>query len=148
MKLMKASTSDAVILVAVSKHAFDSDVEVGAPSAGGPPGYKSVPFHMKMARLGNLFKLVDDKGMIIGGAVLFPDQKKLYVGRVFVEPEHFRKGYGIFMMERIEEMFSDAEEFVLDTPIWNRRTNALYTKLGYEEVRRDKEFIYYSKKMG
>lgn len=30
MKLMKAGTSDAVILVAISKHAFDSDVEVGA----------------------------------------------------------------------------------------------------------------------
>ena len=58
MKLMKAGTSDAVILVALSKRAFDSDVEVGAPSIGGPPGYKSMPFHMKMARLGNLDKLV------------------------------------------------------------------------------------------
>ena len=50
------------------------------------------------------------------------------------------------MMESIESMFPDAKELVLDTPIRNRRTNAFYTKLGYTEVRRDKEFIYYSKK--
>ena len=146
MKLMKAGTSDAVILVAISKHAFESDVEVGAPALGGPPGYKSVPFHMKMARQGNLFKLVDDNGMIVGGAVLFSKQDQLNVGRIFISPEHFRKGYGIFMMESIESMFPDAKELVLDTPIRNRRTNAFYTKLGYTEVRRDKEFIYYSKK--
>ena len=143
---MKAGTSDAVILVAISKHAFDSDIEVGAPSVVGPPGYKSTSFHMKMARQGNLYKLVDENGLIIGGAVLFPEQDRLYVGRIFVSPEHFHKGYGIFIMESIESMFSDAKELVLDTPIWNRRTNALYTKLGYEEVRRDEEFIYYSKK--
>ena len=95
MKLMKAGTSDALILVAISKHSFDSDVEVGSPSAGGPPGYKSTPFHMKMARTGNLYKLVDDHGLIVGGAVLFPEQDRLNVGRIFVSPEHFRKGYGI-----------------------------------------------------
>ena len=79
MKLMKAGTSDAVILVAISKHAFDSDVEVGSSSAGGPPGYKSTPFHMKMARTGNLYKLVDDHGLIVGGAVLFPEQDRIRV---------------------------------------------------------------------
>ncbi len=30
--------------------------------------------------------------------------------------------------------------------IWNVRTNAFYSKLGYIEARRDNEFIYYSKK--
>ena len=145
MELMKAGTSDAVILVAISKRAFDSDVEVGAPSAVGPPGYKALPFHMKMARNGNLYKLVDDDGLIAGGAVLFPDKEKLYVGRIFVAPEHFRKGYGKFIMKEIEAMFPETKEFLLDTPVWNKRTNAFYTKLGYEEVRRDKEFIYYLK---
>ncbi|MBR3056774.1 MAG: GNAT family N-acetyltransferase [Clostridiales bacterium] len=147
MKLVKAGTSDTVILVAISKHAFDSDIGVGAPSAGGPPGYKSIPFHMKMARSGKLYKLVDENGMIVGGAVLFPDKDKLCIGRIFVAPEHFRKGYGEFIMNEVEALFPETKEFLLDTPIWNTRTNAFYTKLGYEEVRRDKEFIYYSKKV-
>ena len=75
LQFVKASTSDALTLNRISKRAFDSDVQVGAPSAGGPPGYMSVSYHTKMAR-----------------------------------------------------------------------TNAFYTKLGYVEVSRDNEFIYYIKK--
>ena len=50
LQFMKAGTTDALVLNSISKQAFDSDVEVGAASQGGPPGYRSVPFHMKMAR--------------------------------------------------------------------------------------------------
>ena len=48
-------------------------------------------------------------------------------------------------MQEIEALYPSAKEFTLDTPIWNIRTNAFYTKLGYTEVRRDNDFIYYSK---
>jgi ribosomal protein S18 acetylase RimI-like enzyme len=145
LKFVKASTSDALTLNGISKRAFDSDVSVGAPSAGGPPGYMSVPYHTKMAKSGHLYKLTEN-GLIVGGSILFLGKDKLNIGRIFVSPEHFRKGYGIYMMQEIETMFSDVKEFTLDTPLWNVRTNAFYTKLGYTEVRRDKEFIYFSKK--
>ena len=144
LQFVKASTSDALTLNGISKRAFDSDVYVGAPLAGGPPGYMSVPYHTKMARSNHLYKLTDN-GLIVGGAILFLDKDKLSIGRIFVSPEHHRKGYGIYMMQEIEAMFSDVKEFVLDTPIWNVRTNAFYTKLGYIEKRRDQEFIYFSK---
>ncbi len=62
-----------------------------------------------------------------------------------MSPEHFRKGYGIFMMQQIETMFPEVQIFTLDTPIWNVRTNAFYQKLGYVEVRRDENFVYYEK---
>ena len=144
LQLMKAGTSDALVLNCISKQAFDSDVEVGAPSAGGPPGYMSLKFHMKMARLGHLYKLVDN-GLIVGGAILFPDGDTLNVGRIFVGPEHFHKGYGIHMMREIEAMFPEIRTFTLDTPAWNTRTRAFYTKLGYTEDRRNDEFVFYSK---
>ena len=131
----KASTSDALTLNGISRRAFDSDILVGASSIGGPPGYKSLPFHTKMAKSNHLFKLVDN-GLIIGGAILFLDKEKLNIGRIFISPENHRKGYGIFMMQ----------EFTLNTPIWNIRTKSFYKKLGYNEVRHDKEFVYYSKK--
>ena len=145
LQLTKAGTSDALTLNGISKRAFDSDLEVGAPSAGGPPGYMSVPFHNKMARANCLYKLTDD-GWVVGGAILFLKDDVLNIGRIFVAPEHFRKGYGLFMMHEIEAMFPNVKEITLDTPIWNVRTNAFYTKLGYKEVKRDKEFIFYSKK--
>ena len=145
LQFLKAGTADAVSLMCISKKAFDSDVEVGAKGAGGPPGYNSLSFHTKMARMNCLYKLVDDY-KIVGGALLFLKDDILNVGRIFVDPEHFRKGYGIFMMQQIEAMFPQVKTFSLDTPIWNVRTNAFYQKLGYVEVRRDGNFVYYEKR--
>ncbi len=147
LQLLKAGTSDALTLNGISKRAFDSDILVGAPSPGGPPGYMSLPFHTKMARQGHLYKLTDE-GLIVGGAILFLKNDVLNVGRIFIAPEHFRKGYGEALMRGIEVIFCDAEEITLDTPVWNVRTNAFYTKLGYKEIKRDKEFVFYSKHPG
>ena len=76
-----------------------------------------------MARQGHLYKLTEE-GLIVGGAILFLKGDKLNVGRIFVAPEHFHKGYGIFMMREIENMFPEVKEFTLDTPAWNVRTNS------------------------
>ena len=143
LSFTKAGTSDALTLNGISKRAFDSDVKVGAISSGGPPGYMSVSYHTKMARMNCLYKLTDN-GLILGGAILFLDKDKLNIGRIFVSPENHRKGYGIYMMQEIEKMFPDVKEFTLDTPIWNVRTNSFYSKLGYIELRRNDEFIFYS----
>ena len=148
LQFLKAGTADAVTLVGISKHAFDSDVEVGGTCAGGPPGYSSLSFHTKMARMNCLYKLVDEDGLTVGGALLFIKDSEVNVGRIFVAPEHFRKGYGIFMMQQIEAGFPEVQTFALDTPIWNIRTNAFYQKLGYVEVRRDSDFVYYEKRRG
>ena len=146
LQLLKAGTSDALTLNGISKRAFDSDVVLGGPSAGGPPGYMSVSFHTKMARQGHLYKLTEE-GLIVGGAILFLQGDTLSVGRIFVAPEHFRKGYGSFIMQEIESMFTGVKEFTLDTPDWNIRTNSFYTKLGYTEIKRNKGFVYYSKRV-
>ena len=144
LQLLKAGTPDALTLTGISKRAFDSDILVGAESTGGPPGYMSVPYYTKMARSNHLFKLVDN-GLIIGGAVLFLDNEKLNIGRIFIGPENHRKGYGVFLMQEVEALYPAVKEFTLDTPIWNIRTNSFYLKLGYKEIKRDKEFVFYSK---
>ena len=146
LRFMKAGTSDAPVLTGISRQAFNSDRGAGAASSGGPPGYQSVPFHVKMARMNCLFKLADENGVIYGGAILFRKGDTLNIGRVFIDPRHFRKGYGIQMMREIEAMFPDVKTFTLDTPVWNTRTNAFYTRLGYSEVKRDTDMVYYSKK--
>ena len=78
LQFVKASTSDALTLNGISKRAFDSDVQVGAPSAGGPPGYMSVSYHTKMARTNHLYMLTDN-GLIVGGAILFLEKDKLNI---------------------------------------------------------------------
>ena len=144
LQFMPAGTSDALTLTGLSKRAFETDVLVGGPTKGGPPGYMSVPFHTKMARMKHLYKLTDN-GLVVGGAILSLKDDTLNIERIFIAPEHFRKGYGIFMMQEIEGLFLKVKEFKLDTPIWNTRTNAFYTKLGYKEIKRDKGLVYYLK---
>lgn len=144
LQLLKARTSDVLTLNGISKRAFDSDILFGATLPGGPPGYMSVAFHTKMARQGHLYKLTDER-LIVGGAILLLKNDVLNVGRIFVAPEHFRKGYGTIMMQEVENMFPEVNEITLDTPVWNVRTNSFYSKLGYKEIKRDKEFVFYSK---
>ncbi len=145
-RFMKAGTADAPVLTGISRHAFNSDTEAGAASAGGPPGYQSVPFHVRMARTSHLYKLADENGVILGGAILFRTGDTLNIGRIFVDPQHFRKGYGTIMMREIETLFRDVRLFTLDTPAWNTRTNTFYTGLGYSEVKRAADLVYYAKK--
>ena len=49
-------------------------------------------------------------------------------------------------MQEIEAAFPEVKEFTLDTPVWNVRTNSFYSKLGYQEVKRNHEFVFYVKK--
>lgn len=144
LQFLPAGTSDALTLTGISKRSFETDVSVGGPSKGGPPGYMSVPFHTKMARMKHLYKLTDNE-LVVGGAILSLKDDVLKIERIFVAPEYFRKGYGLFMMKQIEELFSNVKKFLLDTPDWNVRTNFLYKKLGYKELRRGKGLVYYVK---
>ena len=147
MVLRKTVHSEIPELTRISKAAFDTDNLVGNPETGGPPDYDSELWHAKMMEGGNLYTAIDQH-TIIGAAVLFPDveQKELYIGRIFIDPEHFQKGYGIAIMERVERMFPG---FLckLDTPLWNVRTNRFYAKLGYQEIGRDEKTVYYQKQV-
>ena len=135
-------------IVAISKAAFDSDIHVGAPEPGGPPDYDSIPWHMQMLNEGHLLQAVAD-GEIVGGAILFVDNdgETLYIGRIFIDPVHYRKGYGLSLMKLVESYYASIRKIILDTPLWNVRTNAFYTTLGYREVKRDEVFAYYEKEL-
>lgn len=147
MILRKTVQSEIPELTRISKAAFDTDCFVGGTEPGGPPEYDSASWHEEMMNSGILYTFICEN-RIIGGAILFPnvERKELYIGRIFVDPVHFRKGYGTAMMEQIEKMFP-AYLCKLDTPVWNVRTNRFYTKLGYEETGRDEETVYYQKQV-
>lgn len=146
MKLVKAEAAHIATLVDLSKRAFDSDQEVGAAGIGGPPEYDSIPWHIQMMNENHLFTAVDGEKMV-GGAILFPDNSSgiLYVGRIFVDPTEFKRGYGIAIMGEIEKLYPNLSIFRLETPAWNSRTNQFYRKLGYEEKHRTKDEVFYEK---
>lgn len=146
MKLVKAKRDGLEKIVAISKRAFESDVEVGGVVGDYPPEYDSVTWHEKMLKEGHLFQAIENDE-VIGGAILFLSENKesLYVGRIFVDCIYHKKGYGIALMQLVETYYSSVKKIKLDTPLWNVRTNAFYKKLGYCEVRRDEQFAYYQK---
>lgn len=146
LSLIKTEEGHILELVRISKDAFESDVLVGAPIGDVPPQYDSVEWHMDMMKEGHLFTaIVDEK--IVGGAILFFDSKNntVYIGRIFVDPAEFKKGYGMAIMKEIESMYSNVSAFHLDTPEWNVRTNRFYKKLGYKELKKEEGFVFYQK---
>ena len=68
-------------IVAISKRAFETDIEVGGAIGDYPPEYDSAIWHEQMLNEGHLFQAEVD-GELIGGAVLFLSKNKesLYVG--------------------------------------------------------------------
>ena len=146
MKLENAELKHIERIVAISKAAFDSDINVGASEADAPPDYDSIPWHIQMKNEGHLLQAVM-AGEVVGGAILFldKDSETLYIGRIFIDPVLHRKGYGLSLMKLVEAYYPGIKRIKLDTPLWNVRTNAFYTKLGYREVKRDGEFAYYQK---
>ena len=149
MKLVNAELEQIERIVAISKSAFESDTEVGGVIGDYPPEYDSAIWHEQMLHEGHLLQAVID-GEIVGGAILFLDKdgETLYVGRIFIDPVHHRKGYGLSLMKMAETFYPGIRKIKLDTPLWNVRTNAFYTKLGYREVKRDAGFAYYQKELG
>ena len=149
MELISTKEEHIGALVRISKAAFDSDVQVGATDTGGPPEYDNPEWHREMAEQGHLFTAIEN-GKISGGAILFlggENHTCLFVGRIFIDPAEFRKGYGTAIMAAIEQLYPNVAVIDLDTPIWNIRTNRFYRKLGYCETRRDDESVYYRKEL-
>ena len=73
MKLENAEPQNIERIVAISKAAFDSDLDVGASEPDAPPDYDSIPWHIQMKNEGHLLQAVID-GEIVGGAILFLDK--------------------------------------------------------------------------
>ena len=146
VRLVKAEEIHISELVKISKAAFESDVFVGAADGDFPPDYDSTQWHCEMMELGHLFVAICEN-KIVGGAIVFwqNKEKSVYVGRIFVSPSEFKKGYGIAIMNKIEAMYPQALIFNLDTPEWNLRTNKFYRKLGYKVQKTSDGFVYYQK---
>ena len=148
LKLVNAELKQIERIVAISKSSFETDTEVGGAIGDYPPEYDSILWHEQMRNEGHLLQAVVD-GEIVGGAILFVDKEgeSLYIGRIFIDPVHHRKGYGLSLMKLVEAYYPGIRKINLDTPLWNVRTNAFYTKLGYREVKRDEGFVYYQKEL-
>ena len=148
MKLEHAGKQHIEKIVSISKRAFETDVEVGGTVGDYPPEYDSICWHEQMRKEGHLFQAIEED-TVVGGAILFlsENEEELYIGRIFVDSTHHKKGYGIALMELVEKAYPNVKELNLDTPIWNIRTNSFYKKLGYTELKQEDGFSFYQKNL-
>ena len=147
MYIVKAEAKQVKKIVDISVRAFETDVDVGGAKGECPPGFDSAEWHEQMAREGHLYQAMIGNDLV-GAAIIFPDETKnsVYIGRIFIDSIYHRKGYGIRLMECIEEYFPCAAEFDLDTPCWNERTNAFYKRLGYRIIKIEDGSVFYRKR--
>ena len=148
MKLESVEKHNVKTIVSISKRAFETDINVGGAVGDYPPEYDSFSWHEQMRKEGHLFQAVEED-TVVGGAILFlsEDEEKLYVGRIFIDSPYHKKGFGISLMQLVENLYPKVKEINLDTPIWNIRTNSFYRKLNYIEIKQEDGFIYYRKNL-
>jgi hypothetical protein len=92
IQFVKAKPEDAKALALASWRAFDGDVNYGAPGKGGPPGYRSDQWQLKMMVTGDYYKMLAD-GRIIGGFIVMLKGYQYYkLVRIFIHPEFQNQG--------------------------------------------------------
>ncbi len=151
MTLERARLEDAPLLAEISRRAFHSDVNCGAPNPeGGPPGYDSADWQRAMMASANYDEIVLNEGLpdggrtIIGGMISFAQGDGHYtLGRVFLDPGYHRRGLGLAAIRLLFARYPDARRWSLDTPTWNVRTRAFYRKLGFVVTKETDEFVFF-----
>ncbi len=136
VEIKRASPGDAEILADISKRAFESDIEVGAPGSGGPPGYDSITVHRDDAsKTWYDYWEVLYKDRIVGGLrVSKVSSRHGYIFGVFIDPQYHRLGIGGEFFRLIESEYPEYKKWSLDTPEWNVRTKSFYEKIGYVQL--------------
>jgi GNAT superfamily N-acetyltransferase len=130
----KARIEDTKALALVSWHAFDHNIQYGAPDPGGPKGYKSDIWQAVMMGKGSYYKIVLEH-RIIGGIVVLQLGLGCYeISRIFIEPEFQNQGNGSRAVLFIESAFPDAILWRTKTPRWSRRNQHFFEKLGYSQT--------------
>jgi ribosomal protein S18 acetylase RimI-like enzyme len=148
LALEPARPTDAAALADISRRAFDSDVAVGAPGPGGPPGYDSAEWQRQlMGRASAYWKVMLD-GRLVGGAIVFAYPRGRYhLARIFLDPDCHRRGLGLGAMEALLAAYPEARVWRLETPPWNLRTRAFYERLGFRVVRETANDIFFQRNM-
>jgi GNAT superfamily N-acetyltransferase len=109
-------------------------VDVGAPGPGGPPGYDSPEFHIRIRELLDCYKILLD-GTTVGGVFVGRvNEEHLVLERIFVDPNLHKQGIATRSTELTWEMYPEARLWTLGTPEWNVRTKRFYERLGFTQV--------------
>jgi len=104
-----------------------------------PPLLERVPDVEHDIREHLVLVAVDATGALLGSVRGRDQGGCVYVGRLVVHPDAQRRGVATALMMELERRFPDAACFELFTGGLNEPGMGLYLKLGYVEVRRERQ---------
>ncbi len=138
IEIEPAQPADAAELTSTQIRAFHDDARRFNPAwsetnPGGPPGYDSQAWQVRMMKRGDYFT-IRLGGLIVGGLIAFrigPTTRNL--GRIWVDPEYQSLGVGRTAIEWLHSRLP-ALTWTLETPAWAVRNHHLYESLGYRKV--------------
>ncbi|MHA2246226.1 MAG: GNAT family N-acetyltransferase [Candidatus Hodarchaeales archaeon] len=136
ISLERVEEGDAEDLASISKSAFHSDIDVGAPSPepGGPPGYDSPTFQKRFMRILACYKILLDEAIVGGLYISSRGKQHRVLERIFVDPPFHNRGIATQAIKILWGKYSDVQLWTLGTPEWNVRTRHFYEKLGFTQV--------------
>jgi ribosomal protein S18 acetylase RimI-like enzyme len=87
------------------------------------------------------FAIARDGGVVVAVITAQRQGDAIVVARLYVRPEHQRRGIGRELLESSYRVFSDAQKVRLTVEADNRKGVAFYAKQGFREVARSSEEI-------
>jgi len=137
MKIEKAEKQDLPDILALQKTAYKSEAEIYND-------FSIQPLRQTMEEIQQeweshtFLKAVDEDGGIIGSVRAVTKNGICFIGKLIVHPGFQNKGIGKSLMAAIENQFKNSDFFELFTGSKSRKNIALYEKLGYSPVRKEK----------
>jgi len=126
----RATVADAEEILSLQKLAYRSEAEIYDDF--NIPLLLQTPEEIKKDFENQTFLKATLDGKIRGSVRAFIKEGTCYIGRLIVHPDFQNRGMGKELMQRIEEIFKEAQRFELFTGHRSEKNLRLYRKLGYE----------------
>ena len=133
MLIVKAARRDLPAILALQKTAFQN-LAAFLNNYEIPPLTQTLEEIVEEFTKGLILKGVLD-GKIIGSVRASSDGHTSYVGKLLVSPKHQRKGYGVQLLSKIENVWPHPR-YELFTDDKNAGNLKLYEKMGYKPFRK------------
>jgi ribosomal protein S18 acetylase RimI-like enzyme len=87
------------------------------------------------------FPLAKEEDEVLGLATTFRREDTILMFRLYVSPQHQRKGIGELLLKAVMEHFQGAKKIQLNVEAMNPKGQSFYKKQGFKEIKRGEEKI-------
>jgi ribosomal protein S18 acetylase RimI-like enzyme len=87
------------------------------------------------------FPLAKEGDKLLGLSTTVMREDTIMMPRLYVSPQHQRKGIGDLLLKNVMEHFQGAKKIQLNVEVMNSKGQAFYKKQGFKEIKRAEEKV-------